>query len=140
MKLPDLIPLGILTIRVKEHTRLLDDQGGMRVIGVASECRWEGDRLKASNALSEPTDWVSVSPSGTGTVDARMTLQTDDGAIVLVRYSGRIVYRGDAGASVIVAPTFESYDDRYRWLNGIQAIGKGERVGDRLVYEMYAVQ
>jgi len=136
----ELDPLGTLTILIDEQARLPDGRGGTRVIGISSRCRWEGPRIQAASTLAPATDWVAVAPDGMGSVDARMTLRTDDGAIILVRYAGRISYRGERGASVVVAPTFETSDERYAWLNGVQAIGKGERRGDRLVYEMYAVR
>ena len=132
--------LGTLTVLIDGQTRLPDGRGGTRVIGVSSQCRWEGPRIQASSTLAPATDWVAVAPDGTGSVDARMTLRTDDGAIILLRYTGRISYRGESGASVVVAPTFETSDERYAWLNGVQAIAKGERQGTRLVYEIYAVR
>ena len=71
-------------------------------------------------------------------MDARLLLETDDGAMILVRYEGRIVYH-DNGASVMIAPTFETNDERYAWLNSVQGIGKGERVGTTLIYDLYEV-
>jgi hypothetical protein len=43
-----------------------------------------------------------------------------------------------------VAPTFETGDERYAWINGIQAVGKGLLVagpdGARLEYEFYEMR
>jgi hypothetical protein len=39
-----------------------------------------------------------------------------------------------------VAPTFETDDERYAWLNGVQAIGQGRSDGDDIVYEMFEVR
>lgn len=134
----ELVPLGTLTVLVDRHTRL-EDATGVRVIGTSSDCRFEGERIRASELVAPASDWVTVGPDGTGSVDARMVLRTDDGAHLMIRYGGRITYRGDQGASVVIAPTFETNDERYAWLNGVQAVGKGERVGSKLVYEIYAV-
>jgi hypothetical protein len=131
--------LGTLTIKVENHTRLPGAPSGTRVVGTASECRFEGARLRASDHASQAIDWVTVRADGSGTVDARMLFRTDDGALIMMSYGGRITYRGDEGASVVIVPTFETNDQRYSWLNMVQAVGKGERVGDLLVYEIYAV-
>ena len=39
-----------------------------------------------------------------------------------------------------VAPTFETDDERYAWLNSIQAIGQGRTEGEDIVYEMFEVR
>jgi len=82
-------------------------------------------------------------PEGTGTVDVRATLQTDDGAIIFVQYNGRL----DASQGLqfpmtaYVAPLFETGDERYAWLNRIQAVGKGIVYEDlSLDYEWYEVR
>ncbi len=36
-------------------------------------------------------------------------------------------------------PVFETGDERYRWLNGIQAVAKGVRVDKILTYEIYKI-
>ncbi|MGH9092761.1 MAG: DUF3237 domain-containing protein [Acidimicrobiales bacterium] len=135
----ELTPLGTLTIVVDSHVRLEGVPAGTRVVGTASEASFEGERLRATELLAPASDWVTVHGDGTGSVDARLLLRTDDGARILMRYGGRIAYRGDEGASVVIAPTFETDDGRYAWLNAVQAVGKGERVGKRLVYEVHAV-
>lgn len=38
------------------------------------------------------------------------------------------------------APTFEVSDDRYAWLNTVQAVGRGQLDGSRLVYELAEVR
>ena len=134
----ELEPLGTLTILVDNQLRMPDGPYGNRLVGTAGSCRWEGERIRAVGTTSPATDWVLVGADGNGTVDARMVLRTDDDALICVRYQGRLTYRGERGASVVVAPTFETNDPRYAWLNGVQAVGRGERHGHELVYEMYA--
>ena len=69
-------------------------------------------------------------------VDVRLTLQTDDGAIVHVHYEGR----GDAATGVTcAAPLFETSDERYAWLTRIQAVGKSVFDGTKLEYEIFEV-
>ena len=129
--------LGRLTIEIDDHTRLPGCPSGDRLVGTSTRYRFDGDRIRGAARSTPATDWVTVRAGGLGTVDARMLLETDDGALILVRYEGRIVY-SENGATVIIAPTFETNDERYDWLNSVQAIGKGQRVGTTLVYEIYA--
>ena len=76
-------------------------------------------------------------PSGSRRVDARVTLQTHDGAIVYVTYGGVLVITDAHFARMakgecltaddiyfIITPVFETSHERYAWLNGVQAIGK----------------
>jgi hypothetical protein len=41
---------------------------------------------------------------------------------------------------VYSTPRFETGDDRYRWLNRMQAVGKGTFDGRTLRYELYEVR
>ena len=84
-----------------------------------------------------------VGPDGTALLDIRLTLETDDGALIYVEYQGRRdfsrVYQG-FDAPVYIAPRFETSDERYSWLNKIQAIGKGVVDGGSRIYEIYEVR
>ena len=60
--------------------------------------------------------------TGTAVVDVRMTLETDDGAMVFVEYRGRSSMETGVAYS---APTFRTGDPRYAWMNQIQAVAKG---------------
>jgi hypothetical protein len=133
----DLTLLGRLTIEIDDHTRLPGSPSGDWLVGTATDYRLEGERISARALATPATDWVTVRAGGSGTVDARMLLETDDGALILMRYQGRIVY-SENGATVVTAPTFETNDERYAWLNSVQGIAKGERVGTTLVYEIYS--
>jgi hypothetical protein len=79
-----------------------------------------------------------MGPDGTETLDVRATVVTDDGALIHVRYSGRSA-RTPENPYNYVAPIFKTSDPRYAWLNTIQAVGKGLRVEDRVIYEFYEV-
>jgi hypothetical protein len=71
----------------------------------------------------------------------RITLLTDDGALVYVRYDGRADLSGGAGsAPIYVAPRFETGDERYAWLNRLQAVGKGAVEGSLIRYAWFEVR
>jgi Protein of unknown function (DUF3237) len=88
-------------------------------------------------------DWVTVGPDGMGTLDIRETIRTDDGAAIFVQYLGKLdLSKGmQFPMTVYVAPRFETGDERYAWLNRIQAVGKGTLNEDLSVdYEWYEVR
>ena len=70
-------------------------------------------------------------------LDVRQVIETDDGAIIYVTYRGRC---DRSRGTYTVAPTFETSDERYSWLNAVQAIGKGGYVDGRMTYEMFEVR
>jgi hypothetical protein len=41
---------------------------------------------------------------------------------------------------VYATPRFETGDERYRWLNRIQAVGKGAFDGTTLAYQVYELR
>ena len=128
------------TLRAETGTRTVVDNGpqGTRTIVQVLGGRFEGPRLKA--AVQTPAgDWITNRADGTYKLDVRLTLRTDDGAVILVTYNG-IGRATDAGASLRIAPLFETGDSRYAWLTRLQAVGVGERVGTTVTYDIYALQ
>ena len=94
---------------------------------------FEGPRLKGL-VKGRGGDWVTLRTDGSGRLDVRLLLETDDGASILMQYHGIVT----DGATVSArAPLFETGDERYAWLNS----GAGDRpgrVGDGDVkYDVY---
>lgn len=105
----------------------------------------EGERVRASLGGQASADWLRLSPEMIGTLDVRVTLKTDDGALIYGAYKGRVIRVADdpsVSAIVYAAPLFSTGDARYQWLNSIQVIAKGlvSPDGRRLSYEMYEVR
>ena len=72
-------------------------------------------------------DWMTVNAAMLGTLDVRALLETDDGALIYTWYHGRLDLSQGPGASpAYAAPLYETGDERYAWLNKIQAVAKGE--------------
>ena len=140
----ELIPLCTATITPVLAADLGVTPAGRRLMVTIQHAVWEGDRLKAH--LKEGTtagDWMIIGADGAALIDIRLTLETDDGALVYVEYQGRRdfsqVYQGN-DAPVYIAPRFETSDERYLWLNKIQAVGKGTVEGESRIYEVYEVR
>jgi hypothetical protein len=104
---------------------------GTRIIVEFEQVTWSGDRLRATSRGHTSGDWLTVGPDGTGSLDFRMLLETDDHALIYVHGLGRNdATRFLQGAPNYFTMSFETGDDRYRWLNRIQAIAKGALAGD----------
>lgn len=128
------------TLRAEIGTRTVVENGpqGTRTIVAVVGGRFEGPRLKAS--VQPPAgDWITNRADGSYRLDVRLTLKTDDGALILVTYNG-IGHTTTSGASLRTAPLFETGDSRYAWLTRLQAVGVGERVGTTVRYDVYALK
>jgi len=88
---------------------------------------------------SAAADWLTLGPDGTGSLDVRALLETHDGALVFIHYTGR-VDTTVPGAPVYATPRFDTGDDRYRWLNRVQAVAKGSFDGTTLVYDVFELR
>lgn len=114
---------------------------GTRMVCGIESAEWDGERLKARQAGGPSGDWALISADGTLFVDVRTTLETHDGALILVTYKGRADYSKGTPEAIYGAPTFETSDARYAWLNKIQAVAKGKPDGaGTLVYDIYEVR
>jgi len=135
---PALEYLGTLQAETGARTVIENGPQGTRTIVQVVGGRFEGPRLKAS-VQTPAGDWITNRTDGSYRLDVRLTLKTDDGALILVTYNG-IGQTTDTGASLRIAPLFETGDSRYVWLTRLQAVGLGERVGTKVTYNIYALK
>jgi hypothetical protein len=136
----ELVPLCTVRIQLRPPIEVGAGPAGTRMILEVASLEFTGDRLTGKLLGAAAADWAVLSPDGTGTLDVRGTVRTDDGATILVQYNGRLdASRGlQFPMTVYAAPRFETGDQRYAWLNRIQAIGKGTLAEDlSLEYEWY---
>jgi Protein of unknown function (DUF3237) len=128
------------TLHAETGTRTVVENGpqGTRTIVQLVSGRFEGPRVKAS-VQAPAADWITNRADGSYRLDVRLTLKTDDGALILMTYNG-IALTTAAGASLRSAPLFETGDPRYVWLTRLQAVGVGERVGTALTFDIYALK
>ena len=136
----ELVPLVTMEVTLTEPIVVGDGPAGTRMIIEVESAEVTGDRVKGSMKGHAAADWLTVNGS-VGTLDVRITFETHDGALIYSQYAGRTdVSNGPGGAPIYVAPTFETGDERYLWLNTVQAVGKGDLSGPNLSYEWYEVR
>jgi len=133
----ELVPLGRMTIGLRDPMVLPGTPGGTFVIAELASAHFEGERLKADAKGSANADWLTIGADGTAAIDVRVLLETDDGALIYLQYAGRLNL---ADQTVIAAPLFQTGDERYAWLNGVQAVAKGKTDGSTLVYDFHEVR
>jgi hypothetical protein len=138
----ELVPLCTAVVTLAPPIIVPGTPLGTRVIGEVTALDVQGERIKAHLKGAAAADWLLASPDATlGTVDVRITWETDDGAVIFVRYGGRLDLTVFPGVAY-VAPLFDTGDERYQWLTRIQAVAKGEFSPDMttLTYEMHEVR
>jgi hypothetical protein len=140
----DLVSLCTVAIDLAPGTSIGVGPAGDRTVGEIRGVTVTGKRFNASLHGVAAADWL-VRTGAIGIIDARMTLKTDDGALIYVQYGGRLDLSDvKAGITAYVAPVFETGDERYAWLNRIQAVGKGKITmradGGDLHYEFYEIR
>lgn len=114
-----------------------DGPSGSKAIVPVTGGSFEGPRMRGAVA-THGGDWVSLRADGTFKLDVRATLLTDDGATIYVSYNGVGVPK-DGVTPLRTAPLFETGDERYAWLNNVQAVGLGFSGRGEVSYDIYAV-
>jgi hypothetical protein len=130
MTMPATVPVEhifTLEARLDEVPTFLVKDGprGARLLATVAAGTFSGARLSGSLGPEASGDWVTIRPSGIWDLDVRAALHTDDGANILFTYTG-IGVPDEGRMRIRGAPRFEAGDDRYRWLNDLQAVLLGE--------------
>ncbi len=139
-----------LTVDFRGMTMIGATPAGLRRIAPVTGGTFAGERL--SGAVIGGADWVINRPDSVMVIDVRLTLKTDDGAMIYLTYQGRflaapeVMARFAKGAvldpaeySLAVVARFESGDERYRWLNDAVVVGTGEQTATGPIYTLYSI-
>jgi len=124
--------------------------GQRRVINITGGA-FAGPRM-SRRVLPGGADWQIVRSDGIVEVEARYTLETDDGALIYISNRGlrhgppEVIRRLSMGEPVDAseyyfrtAPIFETGAPAYAWLNGIIAVAAAERRTDAVIITAYEV-
>ena len=82
-------------------------------------------------------DWITQ-VSGHSSLDVRITLETEDGAVIYMTYKG-VVARGDTGLYWRVTPVFNTASEEYDWLNHKVFVGKSKQVEGKVAYDIFEI-
>ena len=132
-------PLMTLQVVVPPPQRIGAGPHGARVIAPITGGTFEGPRLRG-NVLPGGGDWTLLRSDGVLELDLRITLETDDGALIYMTSFGLRHGPADVLAALArgesvdpftyyfrTAPRFEASAPRYAFLNRLIAVASGDR-------------
>jgi hypothetical protein len=127
---------------------------GRRVLFAAAGGTFHGERL-SGEILPNGGDWTTFRANGTMALDVRLTLRTDDHALILMTYGGRWVTPEALRPAMADArnrhqvdpdryyfrtnPLFETGAERYAWLNDVVCVGYGYLIEGGVAYSVRRV-
>jgi hypothetical protein len=124
---------------------------GLRRIAPVTGGTFAGARLNGI-VLPGGADWVINRPDGVMVIDVRLTLETEDRALIYLTYQGRFLAELEAmqrfakgallGAdeySLAITARMESGLPAYQWLNNAIIVGTGEQTRAGPVYSLFTV-
>ena len=145
-------PLFRAEITLAPPQELGDSPLGRRRIIPITGGTFRGERL-SGRVLPGGADWQVIRRDGVADLDARYTLETDDGALIYVHNQGyrhgpdEVIKRLAAGEPVDPAlyymratPRFETGAERYQWLNRIICVATGARRKAAVELDVYEVK
>jgi len=111
--------------------------GSRRIVPVTGGT-FEGPRLRG-RALEGGADWMEARPDGANELNVRVTLETDDDALIYATYRGILHNPPDGELYWRVTPYFETAADQYDWLNRIVTVGVGRQQPGQAAYWFYRI-
>jgi hypothetical protein len=98
---------------------------GTRIIFPITGGSFEGDLLRGK-VLPGGDDWTLRRSDGVIELDLRITLETDDGALIHMTFEGIRDDTAPGAPYFRTAPRFETSEPKYSFLNRLLAVGIGE--------------
>ena len=148
----DTRPLMTLQVRVAGVQDVGATPHGTRRIAPIGGGVFEGPRLRGTVLPGGSADWLLLRPDGVLELDLRVTLETDDGALISMKSFGlrhgppEIIAALGRGEGVDpssyyfrTTPRFETAHPRYAFLNRLIAVATGDRRPEGPVYTIHEV-
>jgi hypothetical protein len=124
---------------------------GTRLTAPITEGHFEGPRLRGE-VLAGGGDWTLLRGDGVLELDLRLTLETDDGALIHMTSFGlrhgppevlAALARGEkvdpSSYYFHTTPRFETANPKYAFLNRLLAVSSGDRRAEGPIYTIYEV-
>jgi hypothetical protein len=144
-------PLMAFRIGVAPPTIIGMTPGYDRRIGEITGGTFEGERLNGT-FITGGSDWQSLRADGAISINVRLPMKTDDGALIAMRYRGirhgpkEVMDRLAKGETVNpseyyfrVTPWFETSSEKYDWLNRVVAVAIGHRLPEGPTYQVFEI-
>ena len=141
-----------LSLSVPEIVDLGQTPLGNRKIATVAGGHFEGDRIKGNVMPSPGGDWLLLRADNVLTLDVRLTLKTNDDALIYMHYKGlrhgplEVMSRLAKGELVDpdsyyfrMTPSFETASEKYAWINRIVCIATGHRLATGPIYKVFEV-
>jgi len=106
---------------------------GTRVTFPITGGSFEGERLRGK-VLAGGDDWTVKRPDGVLELDLRVTLETDDGALIHMTFEGLRDDGAPGSPYFRTTPHFETAEAKYSFLNRLLAVGTGKIGADGPVH------
>ena len=145
-------PLFNITLTLHPAQEMGETPLGTRRIVPVSGGMFNGERLRGMVLPNAGADWVLMRNDGSVQLDVRLTLRTDDDALIFMSYRGirhsspevsRRLMRGDkvdpSEYYFRTTPVFETSHDKYEWLNNIVCVAVGERLASEVKYKVFEI-
>jgi hypothetical protein len=126
-------PLMTLRLSTAPTQNLGAGPHGARVTFPIAGGTFEGDRLRGK-VLPGGSDWTIKRSDGVVELDLRITLETDDGALIHMTFEGIKDDAAPGGPYFRTLPRFETAAPKYAFLNRLLTVGSGEISADGPVH------
>jgi len=144
-------PLFAFTLDINPPRVIGATPGHDRRIGEITGGRFEGEKLRG-RILSGGNDWQSLRADGATSINVRLVMETDDGALIGMTYTGvrhgpkEVLARIARGENVNpseyyarVTIYYETASEKYGWLNRIVSVASGHRVAGGAIYQVFEI-
>jgi hypothetical protein len=125
----------LMTIVVPTERKAIDPT--LTIVNVLPGGTFKGPGIQGK-IIAPSGDWLRTMPSGALRQEAKLTLETDDGAFIYMSYVGVVAMSKEAGEALargeivtdksvpyfINTPLFQTSSEKYSWLNKVQTVGK----------------
>jgi len=140
-----------LQVKVSGAQKIGPVPHGTRLTAPITEGHFEGPRLRGK-VLPGGGDWTLLRGDGVLELDLRLTLETDDGALIHMTSFGlrhgppevlAALTRGErvdpSTYYFRTTPRFETANPKYAFLNRLLAVSSGDRRAEGPIYTIYEV-
>jgi len=152
MEPPKLDFCARLTVQLDPITEMGAGRAGQRRIIPIIGGVVDGERL-SGEILNLGADWQTIFDSGVAELDTRYAMKTHDGAVIEIKNYGvrhgppevlAAIARGEAVPDdayyMRTLARLETGDARYEWVNKTLFVGRGKRLQQSVVLDLYSVE